>query len=195
MTRVFIGVGSNIRPEASIRAAIRLLASRVQLVDMSTFYRTPAQDRPEQPDYINGVVAIETNVPPVALKHEVLRPIERCLGRRRSDDKLAPRPIDLDILLYGSRRMRTTHLRLPAEDIEKRAFVAVPLAEIAPEIRAPGTRRRVREIAAQFFRSQMTPLALTNDLRRVADICARLALRRRRGWPSRPGRKSLMRSH
>jgi 2-amino-4-hydroxy-6-hydroxymethyldihydropteridine diphosphokinase len=166
VTRVFIGVGSNISPEASIKAAIRLLARRVRVVDLSTFYRTPAEGRPEQPDYINGVVAIETDLPPEALKNEVLRPIERRLGRRRTDDKFASRPIDLDILLYGSRQMQTADLRLPAEDIEKRGFVAVPLAEVAPDLTIPGKEMCVREIAARFSRCQMTPLTLTNDLRR-----------------------------
>ena len=93
MTRVFIGVGLNISPEANIRAAIRLLARRVRVVDLSTFYRTPAEGRPEQPDYINGVVAIETDLPPETLKNEVLRPIERRLGRRRKDDNSRPAPL------------------------------------------------------------------------------------------------------
>ena len=132
MTRAFIGVGSNISPEANIRQAMRLLARRVRLIAVSTFYRTPAEGRPEQPDYVNGVVVIDTDLPPDALKYDVLRPIERDLGRRRTADKLAPRPINLDILVFGSRRIRRPGLRLPADEIETRAFVAVPLAEVAP---------------------------------------------------------------
>jgi 2-amino-4-hydroxy-6-hydroxymethyldihydropteridine diphosphokinase len=166
VTRVFIGVGSNITPEASVEAAIRLLACQVRVIDVSTFYRTPAEGRPEQPDYVNGVVVIETDLPPETLKHEVLRAIEHRLGRRRTGDKFAPRPIDLDILLYGSRQMQTADLHLSAEDIEKRSFVAIPLAEVAPDLTMPGTGIRLQEIAARFSRSQMTPVALTNDVRR-----------------------------
>ncbi len=129
MSRVFIGIGSNIAPEASIKAAIRLLATQARLLDISTFYRTPAEDRPEQPDYINGVVAIETSLPPEALKHGVLRRIEHRLGRHRSEDKLAPRAIDLDILLYDSLQAQTADLRLPARDVETRGFVAIPQAK------------------------------------------------------------------
>ena len=177
MTRAYIGIGSNISPEANIKAAIRLLACRVRLVGFSTFYRTPAEGRPEQPDYINGVVVIETDLSPEALKHEVLRPIEHRLGRRRSGDKFAPRPIDLDILVHGSHQVQTTDLRLPAEDIENRAFVAIPLSEVAPELTLPGTRVSIRDIVAQFSDFQMTPLTLANELRgnwpesRGADEC------------------------
>src|SRR5262245_48243968 len=166
VTRVFIGVGSNIAPETSIKAAIRLLAGQVRVVDVSTFYRTPAEGRPEQPDYVNGVVMIETDLPPEALKQRVLRVIEHRLGRRRTDDKFAPRPIDLDILLYGSRQIQTPDLRLPAESIQKQSFVAVPLAEIAPDLTIPGTRMSVQEIAARFNRLHMTPVSLADDLRR-----------------------------
>lgn len=166
MTRAYIGIGSNILPEANIKAAIRLLACRVRLADFSTFYRTPAEGRPEQPDYVNGVVVIETDLSPEALKHEVLRPIEHQLGRRRTGDKFEPRPIDLDILVHGSHQVRTADLHLPAEDIENRAFVAIPLSEVAPDLTLPGTGVSVGEIAARFSHFQMTPLALANDLRR-----------------------------
>jgi 2-amino-4-hydroxy-6-hydroxymethyldihydropteridine diphosphokinase len=165
MTRVYIGVGSNISPEANIKTAIRLLARQVRLVDFSTFYRTSAEGRPEQPDYVNGVVVIETNLAPKALKHEVLRPIEHRLGRRRTDDKFAPRPIDLDILIHGSHQMKTAGLRLPAEEVERRAFVAIPLSEVAPDLMIPGRGIRIRDIAARFSDFQMVPLTLSNELR------------------------------
>ncbi len=167
MTRVFIGVGSNIAPEANIKAAIRLLAAKARLVNISTFYRTPAEGRPEQPDYLNGVVEIETSLPPLALKREALRAIELRLGRQRTQDKFAARPIDLDILLYGALETRTEDLRIPAEDIETRAFVAIPLAEIAPDLTIPGTGVRACELASRFSHARMAPHELTNELRRA----------------------------
>jgi 2-amino-4-hydroxy-6-hydroxymethyldihydropteridine diphosphokinase len=166
MTRVFIGVGSNIAPEANIRTAIKLLASHARLVGVSSFYRTPAEGRPDEPDYVNGVVEIETDLAPEALKNAVLRKIEFRLGRRRTKHRFAPRPIDLDLLLYGSRRIRTANLRLPSEDIEKRWFVALPLAEIAPDLVIPGTTMRARELAERFSGLQMVPIALGDEIRR-----------------------------
>ena len=72
MTRVFIGVGSNIGPEENIRVSLRMLAQSVRLVSISTFYREPAIGRPEEPDFYNGVVAIDTDLPPATLKWQVL---------------------------------------------------------------------------------------------------------------------------
>lgn len=166
MTCAYIGVGANISPEANIEAALTLLAVAVRPIALSTFYRTQAEGRPEQPDYLNGVVAIETDLPPRVLKDRVLGDIELTLGRQRSEDKYAARRIDLDLLLYGSLLMDTPELRLPAADIEQRAFVAVPLAEIAPDLKVPGTGLRVRDIAARFADVRMRPhLPFTNALR------------------------------
>jgi hypothetical protein len=66
----------------------------------------------------------------------------------------------------SSRQIQTADLHLPAEDIEKRSFVAIPLAEVAPDVTMPGMGIRLREIAARFTHSQMPPVALTDDLRR-----------------------------
>jgi 2-amino-4-hydroxy-6-hydroxymethyldihydropteridine diphosphokinase len=134
MPRAFIGVGSNIAPEKNIREALRLLAGSVRIVAISTFYRTPAIDRPSDPDFYNGVVAIETDLRPMALKSKVLRRIEAALGRRRSADKHASRTIDLDLLV----------LTPPDPDILNRAFVALPLAEIEPDL-LPGVERLSKE--------------------------------------------------
>jgi dihydroneopterin aldolase/2-amino-4-hydroxy-6-hydroxymethyldihydropteridine diphosphokinase len=135
MARAFIGVGSNIAPEKNIREALRLLARLVRIVAISTFYRTPAIDRPSDPDFYNGVVAIETDLRPMALKSKVLRKIEAALGRRRSADKYASRTIDLDLLV----------LTPPDPDILNRAFVAVPLAEIEPDLLLPGVDHLSKE--------------------------------------------------
>lgn len=171
--RAFVGIGSNIEPEENIKDALRLLAHQVRVVALSTFYRAPAEGAPGQPDYVNGVVAIETDLPLDELKHGVLRAIEHRLGRRRTIDKFASRSIDLDILLYGSLRVQRADIQLPSEDIEKRSFVAIPLAEIAPDLTLPGMRLCVRDLAERFDRSQMTPIALADDLRRefVASGC------------------------
>lgn len=169
MTRAYIGVGSNLMPEANVPAALRLLAGQVRLVGISAFYASPAEGRPEQPDYANGVVAIETDRTPEALKSEVLRPIEARLGRRRTADRFAARPIDLDLLLFGTLSRSGPELRLPSPDIERRAFVAVPLAELAPDLVVGETGVRLRDLAAGFSLTGLRPLpALTARLKRDA---------------------------
>lgn len=166
MTCAYIGVGANLSPEDNIEAALARLATEVRIVAISTFYRTPAEARPEQPDYLNGVVAVETDLPARELKERVLGAIERRLGRQRSADKYAARPIDLDLLLYGSLSTTSSELRLPSPDIEERAFVAVPLAEIAPDLRVPGSERSAGDIAARFAEVPMKALErFTNHLR------------------------------
>lgn len=173
MARVFIGVGSNIAPEVNIRTAIRLLARRVRIVAISTFYRTEAEGAPGPP-FINGVVEVETDIRPDALKRDVLRPIEEVLGRKRTADKYAPRKIDLDILAYDGLALMTDDVVIPDPLIEERAFLAVPLAELAPDMTLPGLRRPMREVALAHAGHRMKPLPdLTNSLKRDAQDSGR----------------------
>ncbi|MHB8876400.1 MAG: GTP cyclohydrolase I FolE [Myxococcaceae bacterium] len=166
MERVFIGVGANLDPERHVREALERLSRRVRLLAVSSFYRTPPEDRPGQPDFVNGVVEIQTLEPPGAVR-ALLQGIEAELGRRRTADKSAPRPIDLDLLLYGERVMETQELTLPDRDIGRRAFLALPLAELAPGLHLPGTRHTLREVARPLAGRPMTLLpALTEELRR-----------------------------
>ncbi len=136
--RIFIGAGSNIEPERNIPAAVLLLKEYVELVALSTFYRTTPLERPEQDEYLNGVLEIRCAYPPRPLKFDVLRNIEERIGRRRGDDRYAAREIDLDILVYGARRIDEVGLLVPDPDIATRAFVAVPLLELARDLVLPG---------------------------------------------------------
>jgi 2-amino-4-hydroxy-6-hydroxymethyldihydropteridine diphosphokinase len=166
MARAFIGVGSNLAPEANIRAALRLLAAGARITRISTFYRTAPIGRPEQPCFYNGVVAIETGTPPAELKR-ALRQIETRCRRRRTTDKYAPRTIDLDLLLYGDLVVAEGEVRLPDPEIETRAFLAVALLELAPDLRLPGTGRPIREIAEALDGRGLEPLVeYTGELRR-----------------------------
>jgi 2-amino-4-hydroxy-6-hydroxymethyldihydropteridine diphosphokinase len=158
VTRAFIGVGSNIGPEDNIREALRQLAQSTRLVSISTFYREPAIGRPEEPDFYNGVVAIETDLPPAALKWQVLRPIEAALGRQRGADRYASRTIDLDLLLYGDSVVSSAELKLPDPDIPTRTFIAIPLYEIAPDLVMPDTHIPIRQVAEQISAQGMQPL-------------------------------------
>ncbi len=143
--RAYVSVGANIEPERNIIAGLRLLSNRVPIVALSSFYRTPAIGRPEQGDYLNGVIALDTDMEPMALKEEVLRAVEQALGRVRSEDAYAPRPLDLDILLHGNRVFHDGGMKIPDPDIAARPFLAAGLLELNPSLTLPGDGRRLAD--------------------------------------------------
>ena len=159
MARSFIGVGSNIDPKSNIREALIRLAERVEIRALSTFYRSQPVGPPGQPSFVNGVVAADTDLPPLAVKRDVLRQVEAELGRVRTTDKYAPRLIDLDLLIYDDMVVAEAGLVLPDREIVSRPFLAVPLGELAPELELPGDGRTMRELAQGFAGHTMTPLA------------------------------------
>ncbi|MBI5242021.1 MAG: 2-amino-4-hydroxy-6-hydroxymethyldihydropteridine diphosphokinase [Elusimicrobia bacterium] len=132
MTTAYISLGSNVEPEANIPKALELLAAQVRLQGLSTFYRTEPVGPEGQPDFINGVAQVRTDLPPRALKFDVLRPIEAALGRQRGPDRYAPRPIDLDLLVCGDFAMDEPDLVLPDPALNERPFLAAALADLDP---------------------------------------------------------------
>lgn len=158
MARAFIGIGSNIEPAENVRAAIRSLAQKTHLVGISMVYCTDALDRPEQPPYYNCVVEIETEAPPAEVKHGILRTIENNLGRKRTEDKYAPRTIDLDLIVYGDLTIDAEGIKLPDPEILERPFLAIPLFELAPDMVLAGYGLRIGEIAAKLPLDGMKPL-------------------------------------
>ncbi len=164
MKRVFIGVGSNIDPEENIRRAIALIKEKARIAGVSSFYRTEPlsgpgrRSRPGQPHYYNGVVEIETVLGPLELKKGLLGGIEERLGRVRTEDADGPRTIDLDIILYDDMVFEGEGLKLPSPEILERAFVAVPLSELAPEVVLPGSGLRLKEVAERFKADEMVEL-------------------------------------
>jgi 2-amino-4-hydroxy-6-hydroxymethyldihydropteridine diphosphokinase len=137
MTLAYIGLGSNVSPQANIPRALELLSQAVRLSALSTFYRTAPVGPSGQPPFVNGVAQVRTDLPPRPLKFEVLRRIEAALGRRRGPDKYAPRPIDLDVLLYGDLIVDEPDLVLPDPDLRTRPFLAAALLELAPAMVLP----------------------------------------------------------
>jgi 2-amino-4-hydroxy-6-hydroxymethyldihydropteridine diphosphokinase len=156
--QAFVAVGSNICPEANIPKALSALRELVEVRETSSFYRTEPKERPEQAPFYNGVWLIDTVENPVHFKYEVLRKTEARLGRRRSADKLAPREIDLDLILYGDRTISAKGLEIPDPDIYRHSFIAVPLAELAPDLRMPDTGIRIRELDSAK-KGDLVPLA------------------------------------
>jgi 2-amino-4-hydroxy-6-hydroxymethyldihydropteridine diphosphokinase len=138
-TKAFIGLGANLGdPEAQVRRALAALAELpgTRLLAASSLYRSAPVGVIAQPDFINAVAAAETTLTARALL-EALLAAERRFGRRR-DFPGAPRTLDLDLLLYGDRVIAEPGLVVPHPRMHERAFVLVPLAEIAPDIAIPG---------------------------------------------------------
>jgi len=158
MARTFIGVGSNIDPKSNIRKALIRLAERVEIHALSTFYQSQPIGPPGQPVFVNGVVAADTDLPPLVVKRDVLRQVEAELGRVRTTDKYAPRVIDLDLLIYDDIVVAGEELTLPDPEIPHRPCLAVSLGELAPELVLPGDGRAMRELAQGFAGHDMTPL-------------------------------------
>jgi dihydroneopterin aldolase/2-amino-4-hydroxy-6-hydroxymethyldihydropteridine diphosphokinase len=164
--RVFVAVGSNVDPTSNVLCALERLDADVGVARVSTFYRTPALDRPDDPPFVNGVVEVEARLPAYDVKR-ALRRIEEALGRTRTGDRYAPRTIDLDLLLYGDEVSIEPGLPLPHPDVRTRPFVAVPLAELAPDLILPDSGTRTSVVAASLRPSAMEPLPeLTQELRR-----------------------------
>lgn len=137
----FVGLGGNLGEVAvTLRAATAALAHLpgTRLLHASRLYRTPAWGLEQQPDFINGVAALETSLDPRGLLDALLR-IEREFGRERGGGtRWGPRTLDLDLLLHGDAVVDQDGLRLPHPHLHERAFALVPLLEIARDILIPG---------------------------------------------------------
>jgi 2-amino-4-hydroxy-6-hydroxymethyldihydropteridine diphosphokinase len=157
MATAFVGVGSNVEPAENVRKALGVLSSQMRVLALSTVYETEPEGRPEQPRYYNCVVEIDTETPPGDLKRS-LREIEDCVGRVRTQDKFAPRTIDLDLLLYDDVVIHGEELTLPDPEIAVRPYLAAGLAELAPDLTLPGTGERFAELAERLPKQGMRPL-------------------------------------
>lgn len=140
--RAFVGLGSNlVHPRRQLAKALGRLDSThgVRVLSVSPNYVTAPIGGPPQADYVNAVAKIATSLSPRALL-ERLHAIERRQHRRRNarTPRNAPRTLDLDLLLYGARRMCSTELTLPHPRLHERAFVLRPLIDVAPAARIPG---------------------------------------------------------
>lgn len=142
---VLLGLGANVgEPVAQLARAVELLAGAVRIDAVSSVYRSEPVGFADQPDFYNVVVRGRTALEPVELLR-VARGVEDALGRRRSF-RDAPRVIDVDVLAYGDRVMRTDELTLPHPRLHLRGFVLHPLAEVAPGWVHPVLRRTAREL-------------------------------------------------
>lgn len=132
--RIYLSLGSNIGDslENLLQAIIALNVAGIKIKDVSGIYLSSPVGYVEQPDFLNMVVSAETNYSPEELL-KVCRQTENSLGRVR-EIRWGPRKIDIDILFYGDYSIKKEELELPHPRLKERAFVLVPLKEIAPEI-------------------------------------------------------------
>jgi 2-amino-4-hydroxy-6-hydroxymethyldihydropteridine diphosphokinase len=167
----FIALGSNIEPGTNLARAVELLAQRLALRGVSRVYQSEAVGAPAAPPFLNAAALVETDLPPARLKREVLRGIEAELGRVRTADRNAPRTIDLDLVLYGDLVLDDPEaaLVLPDPEIATRAYLALPLADLAPATRHPTRDEPLAAIAARLGGTPGIRVteALTRRLRRA----------------------------
>jgi len=142
---VAIGLGSNLGDRRKLlRDAVHGLDAVGERLGVSSLYETEPVGFREQPWFLNAVVLLETNIDAMALM-QVLFALERRAGRERSFAN-APRTLDLDLLLYGEDVIETPQLVVPHPRMHERAFVLVPLAEVAPNLVHPRSGKTVREL-------------------------------------------------
>ncbi|HEV2133564.1 MAG TPA: 2-amino-4-hydroxy-6-hydroxymethyldihydropteridine diphosphokinase [Terracidiphilus sp.] len=155
MRTAYIGMGANLpscagSPEATLAAAEERLAALGRVAAKSSLYSTEPVGYTEQPRFVNAVVALETEASARQLLDALMR-IEKELGRDRANAiPNGPRTLDLDILLFGDSVIDEPGLRIPHPRLAERAFVLVPLNEIAPEAVEPRIRRTIRELLQDF---------------------------------------------
>ena len=144
--RVFLGLGSNLGDRvANLRRGLRILGGRIRLVKASSVYESEPWGFADQPAFLNCVVEGVASVSPEGLL-EILKETERLVGREVTFPG-GPRVFDADLLLYGDRTVDLPHLKVPHPRIPERAFVLVPMAEIAAGLVHPTSGVRVETLA------------------------------------------------
>jgi 2-amino-4-hydroxy-6-hydroxymethyldihydropteridine diphosphokinase len=149
VTEVYLGLGSNMGDRrANLRRALGLLAAAgVGVTRTSPVYETAPVGYGPQRKFLNAVCMGETWLEPLALLRAI-KEIEAALGRAPGP-RNGPRPMDVDILLYGELCLATPELTVPHPRLAERAFVLAPLADLAPDLAVPGLGKRVRELLAE----------------------------------------------
>lgn len=159
----YLSLGSNLDKEKNLPLAVRMLAEYGVVRAVSTVWETAPLGAAPQPTYFNAIVLLETSLPAAVLREKALKNIESRLGRARTSDSNAPRTIDIDIMLFNedilTLKNRRESRHIPDPEIHERAFVAIPLAEIAPDYVHPITHQTLSEIAGKFHPSaaEMSP--------------------------------------
>ena len=158
MITAYIALGSNLNtPVEQLHSALNAISQlpNTHFVTTSSFYKSKPLGPQDQPDYVNAVAKIETELSPLALLDELQR-IENEQGRVRLR-RWGERTLDLDILLYGNEIIQNERLTIPHYDMHNREFVIVPLFEIASDLALPNTQL-LADLVKQFDDHEMIKL-------------------------------------
>ncbi|HVP20653.1 MAG TPA: 2-amino-4-hydroxy-6-hydroxymethyldihydropteridine diphosphokinase [Anaerolineaceae bacterium] len=156
MNAAYLLMGSNIDPVQNTRQALALLRARVRIVEMSNAWETPSFGSPG-PNYINLAIHIETDCDAKELKTDVIRDIERNLGRVRTADKNAPRTIDIDLIIFND--------ELLVNAIWVHPHIMLPMAELIPDLRRPQDGIKLCEISQSTQHSTLAVRRADLDFR------------------------------
>jgi 2-amino-4-hydroxy-6-hydroxymethyldihydropteridine diphosphokinase len=144
----YLALGSNIEPEHHLREAVKRLAEYGEVRAASTVWETAPVGFAGQPNFLNAAVLLATPLTAQALRAEVIPALEAALGRVRTENKSGPRTLDIDLVLFNREVLDLGRHHLPDPNIAVRPFVAIPLAEIAPDYVHPETGQTLRAMAA-----------------------------------------------
>ncbi len=151
---VYLGLGSNLGDRlANLQAAVQALEPQIHLIQASPVYETPPWGYLDQPYFLNQSLKMETDLSPADLL-AFIKHLERELGREPTF-RNGPRRIDIDILFYDDLILHEDQLQIPHPRLEKRAFVLVPLAAIAPNLRHPVLGSKIKELMQEIDISEV----------------------------------------
>ena len=148
MPRAYVGLGANLGPrEVTLLRAVDLLAAEpgIEILAVSRLRETEPLGNTDQPEFLNGAVAVETSLSPRELLDALLR-AEQELGRTREGERWGPRTIDLDLLVYGDEIVDEPGLRVPHPRLHERRFVLEPLVDLEPELVIPGVGKAAESL-------------------------------------------------
>ena len=153
MAKAFLSIGSNIEREKNFVSAIKALQEHFGRLTLSSVYDTEAVGFEGAPFY-NMVIGFESELP-VSEIVQILKEIENRHGRQRVSEKFSARALDLDLILYGDLILDQEHLQLPRPELMDYAFMLEPLAEVAPDLRHPVTKKRFANLWERFDKTDL----------------------------------------
>ncbi len=161
---VYLGLGSNMgNRQGNLDKALELLSHRLRVEQVSSVYDTEPLGNIDQPRFLNLVCQVYTTLTPMELL-TLTKGIESKLGRVVSN---APRPIDIDILFYGDQIIETPGLVIPHPRLVERAFVLIPLAEIAPDLVHPVSGKTVKQLLKSITKQDVVKWGNVSPIRRA----------------------------